>query len=250
VPAGVGVMLHFQRMADEVLPNVIALVASTFITIAVTALATLLWATGTAYPTYFEGAQFVHCLLGPATVALAIQHYAWFGRLRRMAMPLLAALLIGHVLGASDATLLALAPKSVTTPIAIGIAERIGGLPSLTAVLVMLTGILGAVGARSFYALLKIDDHAVRGFAIGVASHGIGKARAFQVSEQAGARRPGHGPQRPADRRAAAVADPAADARVGLNPQQVGAGEATILGVADSSRCISPRSPGAPRAAD
>jgi len=68
-----------------------------------------------------------------------------------------------------------------------GIAERIGGLPSLTAVLVILTGILGAVGARSLYALLKIDDHAVRGFAIGVASHGIGTARAFQVSEQAGA---------------------------------------------------------------
>lgn len=167
--------------------------------LAVTALVTILWATGTPYRTYFDGAQFVHFLLGPATVALAIPLYAQLGRLKRMAVPLLLALLagsltaafsavlIGHLFGASDATLLSLAPKSVTTPIAMGIAERIGGLPSLTAVLVILTGILGAVGARSLYALLKIDDHAVRGFAIGVASHGIGTARAFQVSEQAGA---------------------------------------------------------------
>ncbi|MCX7150563.1 MAG: LrgB family protein [Rhodocyclales bacterium] len=167
--------------------------------LAVTALVSLLWATGTPYPTYFDGAQFVHFLLGPATVALAIPLYAQLGRLKRMAMPLLIALLagslsaaisavlIGHLLGASDATLLSLAPKSVTTPIAMGIAERIGGLPSLTAVLVIITGILGAIGARGLYTLLGIDDPAVRGFALGTASHGIGTARAFQVSEQAGA---------------------------------------------------------------
>ena len=87
----------------------------------------------------------------------------------------------------SEASLLSLAPKSVTTPIAMGIAERIGGLPSLTAVLVIATGILGAISARFIYQALGIADHAVRGFAIGVASHGIGTARAFQVSEQAGA---------------------------------------------------------------
>jgi predicted murein hydrolase (TIGR00659 family) len=167
--------------------------------LAIAALVALLSATGTPYRTYFDGAQFVHFLLGPATVALAIPLYAQLKRLRVMAMPLLAALLagsltaglsavlIGHALGASDATLLSLAPKSVTTPIAMGIAERIGGLPSLTAVLVILTGILGAVGASGLYALLKIDDHAVRGFAIGVASHGIGTARAFHISEQMGA---------------------------------------------------------------
>jgi putative effector of murein hydrolase len=99
----------------------------------------------------------------------------------------LSAVLIGYLLGASTPTLLSLAPKSVTTPIAMGIAERLGGLPSLTAVLVILTGILGAIGARYVYALLRIKDHAVQGFAIGVTSHGIGTARAFQESEQAGA---------------------------------------------------------------
>ena len=167
--------------------------------IAVAALVALLWLTGTSYQTYFDGAQFVHFLLGPATVALAIPLYAQLGRLKRMAGPLIIALLagsltaaisavlIGKLLGASDATLLSLAPKSVTTPIAMGVAERLGGLPSLTAVLVILTGILGAVGARYVYAALRIKDHAIQGFAMGVASHGIGTARAFQMSEQTGA---------------------------------------------------------------
>lgn len=167
--------------------------------LAVAALVLLLHLTDTPYPTYFDGAQFVHFLLGPATVALAIPLYAQLPRLRAMAVPLLAALaigsitamltavLIGKLLGASEASLLSLAPKSVTTPIAMGIAERIGGLPSLTAVLVIATGILGAVSAKYVYQVLGITDHAVRGFAIGVASHGIGTARAFQVSEQAGA---------------------------------------------------------------
>ena len=162
-------------------------------------LVALLALTGTSYQTYFDGAQFVHFLLGPATVALAIPLYAQFDRLRRMALPLLGALLVGSLtaalsavaigglLGASEATQLSLAPKSVTTPIAMGIAERIGGLPSLTAILVIATGILGAMGASFIYRALKIEDDAVRGFALGIASHGIGTARAFQESEQAGA---------------------------------------------------------------
>lgn len=167
--------------------------------LAVAALAALLTVTGTPYRTYFDGAQFVHFLLGPATVALAIPLYAQWPKLKAMWLPLLLALLAGSLtaifsavliawlLGGSTATLLSLAPKSVTTPIAMGVAERIGGLPALTAVLVIITGILGAVGARTLYGWLRITDPAVRGFAIGIASHGIGTARAFQVSEQAGA---------------------------------------------------------------
>jgi predicted murein hydrolase (TIGR00659 family) len=167
--------------------------------LAVLALVALLTATHTPYRKYFDGAQFVHFLLGPATVALAIPLHAQLGRLKRMAGPLLLALLAGsltaivaavvtaRLLGASTATLQSLAPKSVTTPSAMGIAERLGGLPSLTAVLVILTGVLGAIGARYIYALLRIKDHAAQGFAIGVASHGIGTARAFEVSEQCGA---------------------------------------------------------------
>ncbi|MCK9258495.1 MAG: LrgB family protein [Azoarcus sp.] len=167
--------------------------------IAVAMLASVLLLTGTPYSTYFDGAQFVHFLLGPATVALAIPLHAQWPRLKTMAGPLLISLCagsltaalsacaIGAALGASRESLMSLAPKSVTTPIAMAVAERLGGLPSLTAVLVIITGILGAVGARYIYRWLHIEDHAVRGFAIGLASHGIGTARAFQVSEQAGA---------------------------------------------------------------
>lgn len=177
---------HGHPLANPVLLAVIALVA-------------LLTATGTPYRSYFDGAQFVHFLLGPATVALAIPLHAQWGRLRRLAGPLLLALLagsltaagsavlIGKALGASPATLVSLAPKSVTTPIAMGIAERLGGLPSLTAVLVILTGILGAIAAQALLAWLKCRDAAAQGFALGLAAHGIGTARAFQLGETQGA---------------------------------------------------------------
>ena len=167
--------------------------------IAVTALVSLLLATGTPYQTYFDGAQFVHFLLGPATVALAIPLYVHFRRVKAMLLPIVvglvagsltaafSALLVAKALGASVATQLSLAPKSVTTPIAMGIAERIGGLPSLTAVLVITTGILGAVAGRYLFDALGVRDPAIRGFATGVTAHGIGTARAFQESEQAGA---------------------------------------------------------------
>jgi predicted murein hydrolase (TIGR00659 family) len=169
------------------------------VAIAVAIIVALLTLTGTSYATYFDGAQFVHFLLGPATVALAVPLYAQLPRLRRMFGPALLALAIGSLtaivsaiavgwaLGASQPTLMSLAPKSVTTPIAMGIAEKIGGLPSLTAVLVVTTGILGAIGAQWLFRLLRVKDEAVQGFAIGVAAHGIGTARAFQISETMGA---------------------------------------------------------------
>ena len=167
--------------------------------ISVAILAGLLLVTGASYQAYFDGAQFVHFLLGPATVALAIPLHAQWPRLRAMAGPLTIALLagsltaalsawgVGALLGASRESLMSLAPKSATTPIAMGVAERLGGLPSLTAVLVITTGIIGAVLAHGVMRRLRVDDHAVQGFALGLASHGIGTARAFQVSEQAGA---------------------------------------------------------------
>ncbi len=181
----------YQKARMNPLANPVAL--------SVAMLVALLWFTGTPYPVYFDGAQFVHFLLGPATVALAVPLYANLATLKKNLVPLCGALLagsvvaagsavgIGWLLGASRETLLSLAPKSVTTPIAMGIAEKLGGLPSLTAVLVVTTGILGAVLARGTLDLLRIGDPAVRGFAVGVAAHGIGTARAFQVSETMGA---------------------------------------------------------------
>lgn len=167
--------------------------------IAVIVLAALLGATGTPYATYFEGAQFVHFMLGPATVALAAPLYGNLAPVRRAALPMLAALLAGSVTAVASAlgiawalgvplpVLASLAPKSTTAPVAIGIAEALGGQPTLTAVLVLLTGIIGAVVATPLLNLLGLRDWRARGFAVGVAAHGIGTARAFQVHETAGA---------------------------------------------------------------
>lgn len=143
------------------------------------------------YATYFEGAQFIHFLLGPATVALAIPLYDHRERIRRMLLPLLIACFAGIViavlstigvamlLGAHYATLMSLAPRSVTSPIAMGIAEQIGGIPSLAAGLVLLTGAIGcAVGPVVFH-VLKIKDPAVKGFSLGLTAHGFGTAHSF-----------------------------------------------------------------------
>ncbi len=167
--------------------------------IAVLVLVALLLASDTPYSSYFEGAQFVHFMLGPATVALAVPLYRQFHHVRRSASAVVVALAFGSLtavlsavgiawlLGASRATLLSLAPKSVTTPVAMGIAEQIGGLPSLTAVLVILSGITGAVLGTYTMNLVRVKDWRARGIAMGVASHGIGTARAFTVNEVAGA---------------------------------------------------------------
>jgi predicted murein hydrolase (TIGR00659 family) len=167
--------------------------------IAVVLLVSLLLVTDTQYSVYFEGAQFVHFMLGPATVALALPLYRQLERVRRSSIAILASLLAGSLtaaisavgiaalLGASKETLVSLAPKSVTAPVAMGISEQLGGLPSLTAVLVILTGITGAALGPLLLNLMGVKDMAARGLAIGTASHGIGTARALQVSELAGA---------------------------------------------------------------
>jgi predicted murein hydrolase (TIGR00659 family) len=167
--------------------------------LSIVALVIVLTVTGTPYAAYFAGAQFVHFLLGPATVALAIPLYQAERKLRMVLLPGLVALvagsatgvasavLLGRAVGLSDQALRSLAPKSITTPIAMGIAEAIGGLPSLTAVLVILTGMVGAALAREALDLFRIRDQSVRGFAMGLASHGLGTARALQLDPEAGA---------------------------------------------------------------
>jgi predicted murein hydrolase (TIGR00659 family) len=167
--------------------------------IAVVLIVAVLVLTQTPYPTYFDGAQFVHFLLGPATVALAIPLYRQFEKVRRSALAILVSLLcgsataavsavaIGWLLQGSTDALIAIAPKSVTAPVAMGITEQLGGLPSLTAVLVIVTGITGAMLGPHVLKLVGVKDWAAHGLAIGTASHGIGTARAMQVNETAGA---------------------------------------------------------------
>ncbi|HSF92795.1 MAG TPA: LrgB family protein [Paracoccaceae bacterium] len=159
----------------------------------------LLTATQTDYATYFEGAQFVHFLLGPATVSLAIPLYRQLYRIRKSALAILVSLLSGSLvailsavgvawaLGGSAEVLASIAPKSVTAPVAMAVAEQLGGLPSLTAVVVIVTGILGAMLGGAVLDLAQVKGWNARGLAMGTASHGIGTARALQLNETAGA---------------------------------------------------------------
>ncbi len=169
-----------------VLPSVVLVVA-------------VLLLTGTPYPVYFDHVQALYFLIGPATVALAVPLYGQLHSIRTMWRPLGAALLVGSsaaivsavlvawALGGSLETILSLAPKSASMPFALPVAERLGGLASLAAVAVAITGILGAVVGRPVLNALGIENHAVRGFAVGLTAHAIGTARALQVSETAGA---------------------------------------------------------------
>lgn len=147
---------------------------------------------------YQEGGAILLWILGPATVALAVPLYINFAHVRAAWLPMTVALLvgsavavlssvlIGDALGASIETVRSLAPKTVTTPIAMGIAEEIGGIPALTAAFVIFTGIIGAVSAAALFKLVRVKDPRARGFAMGVAAGGIGTARAFQESFLAG----------------------------------------------------------------
>ncbi|PYF04522.1 putative murein hydrolase (TIGR00659 family) [Rhodopseudomonas faecalis] len=155
--------------------------------------------TGTSYQTYFGGAQFVHFLLGPATVALAVPLYENRRAIVAAIVPMLLALIVGSITailsvvwlaqlaGLPDDVVRSLAPKSVTAGVAMGIAESIGGDPSFAAVAVILTGIIGAIVVTPLMNRLRISDFRARGFALGLTSHGIGTARAFQVNAIAGA---------------------------------------------------------------
>jgi len=159
--------------------------------------------TGIAYPTYFSGAQFIHFLLGPAVVALAWPLWQRRAALRAHWGKFALAALVGGATAAGSATalawafnlphdvLLSLAPKSVTAPVAMGVAEKIGGIPALAAVFAVVTGMVGALSGKYLFDALGIGkDHTgwmARGFALGTASHGIGAARALQVNADAGA---------------------------------------------------------------
>ncbi len=169
----------------------------------VVVLASLLTLTGVDYPTFFSGAQFIHFLLGPAVVALAWPLWERRQVLRQRWRALLAAGVLGGVAASGSAlalgwavglptdVLLSLAPKSVTAPVAMGIADKIGGIPALAAVFAVLTGMVGALSSTALLDRLKIATTPLgwmaRGFALGTAAHGIGAARALQVNDDAGA---------------------------------------------------------------
>jgi predicted murein hydrolase (TIGR00659 family) len=168
------------------------------VVIAVGVIVFVLSSTGISYERYFAAVQPLHLMLGPVTVALAIPLARQLPRLRRRLLPLSVGLLLGCLTAMLSAVLitiwmdgsyqlaLSIGPKSATTPIAMGVADKIGGIPSVAAAIVILTGAFGALVARYLFNWLRISSPEIRGFALGVAAHGIGTARGFQVSKEIG----------------------------------------------------------------
>ncbi len=186
VGAWIAVRTHYHPLANPVL-------------IAIVVLVIVLKMTGIDYKTYFAGAQLVHFLLGPATVALAIPLYRAWDHIHRSAFAIAVAIVSGCLFaivstvgiawafGGSMGTLLSLAPKSATTPISMGVSSMIGGNASLTAIFAILTGILGAVFAAWILDAVRVKDVRARGLAVGLVAHGIGTAHKLQVNELTGA---------------------------------------------------------------
>ena len=168
------------------------------VAIAIILVATVIQSIDMPYSSYFEGAQFIHFLLGSATVSLAIPIYRGLSSLKGRSIPLIFSLIAGglvsifsavniaSLLGAGSSITGAMYPKSVTAPIAMGIAERIGVSPTLTAIFAVATGILGAILAPFVLNALGMKEWWQRGFAIGIGAHGIGTSRAFSIHPEAG----------------------------------------------------------------
>jgi predicted murein hydrolase (TIGR00659 family) len=166
--------------------------------LAIVLVVVVLTVTGTSYKRYFDGAQFVHFLLGPAIVAMAIPLYRHTEMIRKSAGALFAGLGIGcatailssvlltRALGSGRELWLSMAPKSATAAISMAVSGKIGGVPALTAVLTISTGITGACLASYVLRLVGVKEWHARGFAMGLSSHGIATARAFQENEIAG----------------------------------------------------------------
>jgi len=197
--AGLSVTLATYCMAYAIYTRVRLHPLANPVLLSVLAIVALLRATHTSYGNYFDGAQFVHFLLGPAVVGLAVPLAREWENVKKLALPITGALIVGaliaigsavgfaYLLGASPSTISALATKSVTAPIAMGIAEHIGGVPAFAAVFAVTTGIVGATIGKYVLDAVGVRDWRARGFALGVAAHGIGTARAFQVNPIAGA---------------------------------------------------------------
>ena len=157
-----------------------------------------LWVCGIGYPRYRQESSLLWLLLGPATVALAVPLQQNLPRIRQLFWPVSISLLVGGTItvaltlglaalfGADREMLMSLAPKSVTSPIAIALAEQMGGIPALTAVFVMITGVLGAVLGPLLLDRAGVTSPAARGLSLGLSAHAIGTAQALQEHPEVG----------------------------------------------------------------
>lgn len=159
----------------------------------------LLLLTGIPYERYFQGSKILNDLLQPAVVALAFPLYEEIHQIRARWKSIITVCFIGSMtamisggaiallMGAKPEIAASILPKSVTTPIAMAVAESIGGIPAISAVCVIFVGILGAVFGHSLLSLLRINTHSSRGLAMGTASHALGTARCVEMDYQQGA---------------------------------------------------------------
>ena len=150
------------------------------------------------YERYFNGAKFIHFLLGPATVALAVPIYMNWKIVTSESIAILTTVFIGSIFAVAITfalavlfdidllTIKSMLPRSVTAPIAMGISELIGGVPSLTAIITVVTGVTGAALGAFVLDLFRLKNMSARGFAFGLSSHGIGTARAMSRDKRAG----------------------------------------------------------------
>lgn len=169
------------------------------IIIAYTIIVTVLLVTEVSYEEYFKGVEIIHFFLGPATVALALPLYKNLKYIKSLLFPILITLVIAGIFsiliavgllwafGAELTTILSMTTKSITAPIAIITSEQIGAIPSLAVGFVIAAGIIGALFGTLVFKIIKIKHDTSKGFALGVISHGIGTARAIEISEKAAA---------------------------------------------------------------
>jgi putative effector of murein hydrolase len=163
--------------------------------IAIALVAIILLATDTSYETYFTGAQFINFLLGPATIALAVPLARNLGQVHRDLHGIGLALLAGSLtsivsgvgivwlLGGSRTVALSMAPRAVTTPIAMAVSHQIGGMPALTAAFAILGGIIAAIAGQQMLQRLRISDWRAHGLAAGVSGSGVAAAQIASRNE-------------------------------------------------------------------
>jgi len=159
----------------------------------------VLLSSGVDYAEYRKSTEILSILLGPATVALAVPLYLNLRRIRLLLWPTLTTLVLGGVFatglclalgwlfGAEHMILMTMAPKSVTSPIAMLVAEQLGGVAALAAVFVLITGVLGAILGPGLLSLAGVENPAARGMALGLTAHAVGTALALQEGEECGA---------------------------------------------------------------
>ncbi len=203
----------------EFLNNKIFLIALTFVTfvlaqylqrktgikllnpilLSIAVLICILMAADIDYSTYREGGEYIDFWLKPAVVALGVPLYKQLGTIKKQMLPLLIAemagcvagiisvVLVAEFLGASQAVMMSLAPKAVTTPIAMEISSSIGGIPALTAAVVVCTGIFGGMAGFRITRLGHVKSPIAEGLSMGTAAHAMGTSAAMERSDRYGA---------------------------------------------------------------